>query len=167
VKLVSTLGNILARPVRVVLVATMAVPGLILAASPPASASVGLHLCETFGSYCIGAPSLGLYNPVVETASGRLLEINPVGTGNQRELAFASNPSECVAADNDGDLVVIHPCNGGSGVVWLEGTGSSGGAIYESREFSGLYLSGADNGTQFQLKDRGASGWYQQFTAGT
>jgi hypothetical protein len=167
VKRLIALRNILVRkPIRVFLVATMAVPGLFLAASPPASASAGSHLCESFGSYCIGAPSLGLNDPVVETASGRLIDISPVGTGNQRELAFDADPSKCVAAASNGYLAVIHPCNGGSGVVWIEAPGPSGSLTYESREFPGKYLAGDNHGDQFGVKLIAPNGWYH-FAAGT
>ncbi len=162
---VSALGNILGwKPGRVFLVAAMAVPGLFLAASPAAaSARVGLHLCESFGSYCVGAPTVHLDDPVVETG-GRLFNFIPAGSGV--EIQFVDNTSLCVAAANNGHDVVQHPCNGGHGIIWHEQQGPAT-TLFENNEFSGKYLSGAGNGTQFQIKDLGASGWLQQFTAGS
>lgn len=161
---ISALRNILTgKPVRALLVAAMTVPGLLLAASPGASARVGQHLCETFGSFCVGGSAVGLDNPVVETTDGRLLNFNSAGSGVEMQLV--ANASLCVAAANNGHDVVMHPCNGGHGVIWHEQQGPAS-TLFENNEFSGKYLSGANNGTQFQIKDRGASGWEQQFSAG-
>ena len=145
-------------------IAAITVPGLLVAVSPAASARVGGHLCETFGSFCVGAPTVGLDDPVVETADGRLLNIFPAGSGE--ELQLVDNTSLCVAAANNGSDVVMHPCNGGLGTIWHEQQGPAT-TLFENNEFSGKYLSGANNGTQFRIKNRGASGWEQQFTAGT
>lgn len=160
-KRVSALHKILARrPIRVLLVAALVVPGLVLATSSPALASQRIK--ETYSPWYVGAPSLSLYDPVVETSSGRDFNINPAGNGY--EFQFTADTTKCVAAANNGVDVVIHPCNG-NGTVWLEHQGRNT-FIYESREFSGKYLSGPGNGGQFQLKSRGANGWYQQFTTG-
>lgn len=163
----NALGNIRVRKsVRVFLVAAMAMPGLLLIASPAASASAsaGLHLCETFGPYCVGAPTVGLDDPVVETVNGRLFNFVLAGSGE--EIQFVADTSLCVAAANNGHDVVQHPCNGGHGIIWHEHQGSAT-TLFENNEFPGKYLSGAGNGTQFQIKDLGANGWFQQFTAGT
>jgi hypothetical protein len=163
------LGSTLTRKsIYAIVIVAMAVPGSTLAASS-ASASpkvdVGLHLCETSGShYCVGAPTVHLDDPVVEAIHGRLLNFNPAGSGT--ELQLVADTSLCVAAANNGQDVVQHPCNGGAGVIWHEVQGPAT-TLYESNEFPGKYLSGANNnGSQFQLKDRGATGWEQQFTAG-
>jgi hypothetical protein len=102
-------------------------------------------------------------DPVDETAGGRLINFNPAGSGE--ELQLVDNTGLCVAAANNGQDVVQHPCNGGAGVTWHEVQGPAT-TLFESNEFPGKYLSGANNGTQFQLKSGGANGWEQQFTAG-
>lgn len=162
----SLLRNIVTRqPVYVFAVIAMTLSGSLFAASSAsASPDVGLHLCETFGSFCVGAPTVHLDDPIDETASGRLL--NFISAGGGEELQLVANTSLCVAAANNGQDVVQHPCNGGAGVIWHEVQGPAT-TLFESNEFSGKYLSGANNGTQFQLKDRGANGWEQQFTVGT
>jgi hypothetical protein len=57
---------------------------------------------------------------------------------------------------------MVHPCNGGLGIVWIEHT-PNGRREFESREFRTMYLAGHNNGTQFQLKLHGQSGWYYNF----
>jgi hypothetical protein len=160
VKLVSVLRNILVRKVVRISVgaAAIAVSGLLLAASP-ASASGPALVCESHGAYCIGAPTLNLYDPVKE-GSGRTINVQNV-SGNSYLLEF--NSSKCVAGANNGTDVVIHPCSGGSGVVWIAQLGPDGVSCIFKNQLFGTYLSGHDNGSQFQLKGNGANGWYQQF----
>jgi len=143
----------------------VAVSGLLLAASPPAGAISSVTICESNGAYCVGAPSLNLYAQVVETFSGR--QIATVGLGNNNyEFAFQADPTKCVAGSNSGNTVVIHPCNGGIAIVWKVQVGPDGvSCIFENQHFSGKYLSGDDKGDQFQLKSKGANGWFQQFHA--
>lgn len=145
-----------------VLLATAAAQALLFAASPPASASPLFtgHIRETFGSYSVGAPSIALYDPVMETTSGRVIDI--VAAGNYRKLEFDADTTKCVAAANNGADVVVHPCDG-SGVDWaIIGLDSSHYA-FQNREFNNKYLAGANNGTQFQLKTWGQNGWYYNF----
>jgi hypothetical protein len=143
-----------------VLVATLGIPAAILA-SPLSASAAGNHLCETNGNYCVGAPSLATDAPVVETQFGR--DINLLFLGNaQYELQFNAAPSQCVAAANNGHDVVIHHCNGGLGVVWILFINSNGHLQWQNREFS-TFLAGHNNGTQYQVKPPGLSGWFYNF----
>jgi hypothetical protein len=120
------------------------------------------YLKETYASYRIGAPSLNLYDPVVETLGGRQLLLDNT-TGFNYKFRFKADTSKCVAANNAGDLSVIHPCDG-SGVVWTAITGNDGcSAVFESQDFSNKYLAGPGNGSQFAVKGLGANGWLYQF----
>ncbi|HEY3957634.1 MAG TPA: hypothetical protein VGM53_30060 [Streptosporangiaceae bacterium] len=141
----------------------MAAPGALLAVSTPASAADSSVICESSGNhYCIGAPNLVLYDPVVETVSGRYINDQAEDGGVRLQLNAAT--SLCVAAANDGVDVVLHPCSGGEGIIWFQEE-SPNGNRFESREFSGKFLSGASSeNSQYQLKDLGANGWEQQFT---
>lgn len=143
----------------------VAVSGLMLAASP-ASAASNVHLTEVFGAYRVGAPNIGLDDPVTETIDGR--DLNIFSSGSGVEIQFRADTSLCVAAANDGIRVVQHPCNGGLGTIWHEqnGTNCPQGTCFESNEFSGFYLSGANNGSNFEIHLRGAPGWEQQFIVG-
>ena len=117
--------------------AAIAVLGLLLAA-PPASASGVALICESYSShgYCIGAPNLSLYDPVVETINGRYIDVQSLG-GNSYLLAFQAAPSLCLAAANNDYLAVMHPCNGGAGVVWKAHLGPDGmSCTFESQEFA-------------------------------
>jgi hypothetical protein len=144
-----------------VLVAMLTVPAVLFAAPLPASAQ-GDHLVETFGNYFVGAPSLALYAPVVETSSGRSINIHSNGDGGY-EIVFNYDTSKCVAGANNGADVVIHPCNGGSGIIWFLSTDGNGNLFFQNKKFS-TYLAGANNGGQFQLKPKPLSGWYEKFT---
>lgn len=164
-KRVSVLHNILVRKVIAVGATAIAVSGLLLAVSPPAYATGPALMCETNGNYCVGDPhhDLPLYDPVKEMLAGRILYIDSLG-GSSYLLRFDDDHSKCVAASNSGTSVVIHRCNGGAGVVWKAALGRDGvSCIFQSQEFSGKYLSGANNETQFKLKAKYAAGWYQQF----
>jgi hypothetical protein len=143
----------------------LAVSGLVLATSSPASAQLSFHWCETNGSYCLGAPNLVLYDPVVETSGGRLFYTPSSGSSNNFKLEFVGDTTQCVAASNSGDAVVIHPCNG-SGVVWIptDINGSNGSELLESSAFPNKYISGDGQGGKFWLKAKGANGWYQRFS---
>jgi hypothetical protein len=161
---ISDLHSFLAqKPVRALVVVAMLVPASALIASPPASALASVHVCETFGAFCVGAPNLGLDDPVVETTSGR--DLNIISSGSGVILQFAASSSLCVAAANNGSDVVQHPCNGGHGIIWHIEQGPTSNLI-ENNEFSGKFLSGADNGTQFMIRSRGAAGWEQQYSIG-
>src|SRR5262249_51753831 len=140
------------------LLVILALPAAILAVPLPASAAN--HLCETFGNYCVGAANLDPFTPVAERNPGRDIDKNSIGgqvDGLPRyELAFSADPSKCVAAANNLNDVVIHPCNGGSGVVWGQDS-SSGHLRFLNQEVfnangSRVYLCGHNNGTQFLLR---------------
>jgi hypothetical protein len=166
VKLVSVLHNIMARKfIRVPAGATaIAVSGLLLAAPPAASAATAVIICESYGSYCIGDgnPSVPLYSQVKEFISGRTFIVKNLS--GSYELVFSADTSKCVAASDSGTATVVHPCSGGSGVVWKAQLGpDKKSCIFDNQEFSGKCISGSNNGNQFQLKSKGAAGWFQQF----
>jgi hypothetical protein len=150
-------------PIRalMVLLAALAVPAAVLAAPLPASAA-GPHVCETSGNYCVGAPGLGVDAPVVETRSGRNITFLFLGNA-QYNLIIDAAPSECVAAANNGHDVVLHHCNGGLGTVWILHINPNGHLQFESREFPTKYLAGHNDGSQFQVKVLGLSGWFYNF----
>lgn len=146
-------------------VALAAGPVMTSAQAGAASASVvGSHVHETFGSFYVGAPSLGIDDPVVEAVNGRTFNIQPV-TGGE-EFQFTADLSKCMAAANNGVDVVIHVCNGGSGVVWKEVPGPAT-TLYESQKFPNMFLSGDNHGDQFEIQPKHANGWEQQFSVGS
>ena len=164
-KRVSVLHNALVRKVISIVATAIALSGLLLIASSPANASGPALICETNGNYCIGDPhsSLPLYDPVKEMLAGQIIDIKSQG-GISYKLAFDQAPSRCVAASNNGTSAVIHACSGGLGIIWKAHLGKDGrSCIFQNQRFSGKYLSGAGNGTQFKLKAKGAKGWLQQF----
>ncbi len=147
-----------------VLFAALAVPTTVLAAPPPASAApTNDRLLESYGSYYVGAPDLSLYQPVMETSSGRYLHLIDSMPDPQVDLKIvfnADNSTKCVAGANNGTDVVIHPCDGNY-VVWRLSS-DAGGYFFQNLHF-GTYLAGANNGTQFQLKPKPSPGWYERF----
>jgi hypothetical protein len=141
----------------------MALSGLLVTASPPASAAGGLLIRETSGQYKIGAPTLQIFDPVQETTSGRLIDVFPLG-GHRIELELATDQSKCVAASNGGKTAVLHLCSGAA-VAWdVSDLNSDGSCLISNAAFPNAYLSGDDMGDQFQLKAKKAKGWFQRFT---
>jgi hypothetical protein len=151
--------------------ATLAVSGFWSATAPDASAApLSFQWCEQSSNssgtdYCIGAADFTSFDPVTETpTTGRLFFTPQSGTTDNFKLEFVGNTTQCVAANNNGTKVVIHPCNG-AGVVWIptDIDGSNGSELLESNEFPGSYLSGRANGTQFTLQSHKAPGYFQRF----
>ena len=120
----------------------------------PANAS-GFRICEASGNrLCVNAPTLALYDPVVQSATNaRNINIIVVKAGtDQVLLQIVADTGKCVAAANNGHDVVLHKCSGGNGVIWHQEL-TNGVPRFESNEFSGKYLAG-DNvtGHQFQIR---------------
>jgi hypothetical protein len=115
--------------IAMIALATLAAQAVFFAVPPTASASTGDTLCEASGSYCLGAPNLNLDTRLDEAVNGRNLVETPLGGTfagySTYLLQFASDPSECVASSNSDFYVVIHVCNGGSGIVWAKDTSTS------------------------------------------
>ena len=142
--------------------AAVAVSALYLGA-PNAGAATPVHIRESHGVFAIGAPTINLFDPVVETNTGRLIDVMHV-SGASYELAFNADTSKCVAASNSGLLGVIHPCNGGAGVVWIAARGPDGhSCTFESQEFPGRFFAGHDDGTQFHVDPMPTTGDFFQF----
>ena len=145
-------NTLLRKPIYAIPVLLVTVTASSIFTASPASA-VGSQVCEANGNkYCINAPTLALYDPVIQSSSGRSIYLIWLDmTKGQLELQLAADTKKCVAAANNGHDVVLHKCSGGNGVVWIEHL--TNGPRFESREFSGKYLAG-DNvtGHQFQIR---------------
>jgi hypothetical protein len=124
---------------------------------PPAAS-----ICESHGSFCVGAPSLAFEGRVLETASGRNFEFVSTATGIN--LAFSADPTRCAALADTSPLVEVRACTV-EGASWSIQTGPDGhSCVFKNR--LGGFLSGFDDGSQFQVLDASAThaGWRQQFT---
>jgi hypothetical protein len=145
----------------------IAISGLFLAASP-ASADGTTTICESHGAWCVGAPTLGANDPVQETTSGRTIDVVNDG-GSSYLLKINADKSLCVASNNPGTHVVLHPCSGGFGVVWIASVGPDGiSCEFENQADHPAnfneFLSGNNNGSQFDLDTQPpAAGVRQQF----
>jgi hypothetical protein len=164
---VSTLRKIVVRRLIPVWAAVaVAVPGLLLVGSPPANAAGPLaKICEVTGGLCLGAPNLASFDPVVETTSGRDILPKNLG-GNLWELQINAAPSECVAANNPGTLVVLHPCANNNGITWLVSQDKDGVSCDFENTLAAKYLSGDGNKHQLTLQKKGTKGWLQAFFGG-
>jgi len=150
------------------LLAVLAVPAAMFVAPLPASAAnFDTSIRETFGHrWCIGSDTTDLFAAVVErSCPGRKWDEISLGS-SQWLIELHSDTSKCIAANNSGAKVVLHPCSGGFGVVWIRETSSSGHDLWHNRA-TDLYLSGPNGsnpGGQFFLDVRnGTSGELQQF----
>jgi hypothetical protein len=109
-----------------VLLATLAIPAMLLVASLPASAATSGSLCETNGAYCVNTANFSLYTPATESlTNARTIEAEPqIAPPGTDELVFKGDTSKCLGATK----AEIKPCNGGSDIFWIEET--SGGSAY-------------------------------------
>jgi hypothetical protein len=154
------------------MLATVASAAAMLVAPLPASAA-GPHLCETYGSYCLGSANLNLGTTVYETTPGRnLLQTSLGGTFDNHptyELQFSADLSKCVASANDYDTVVIRACND-FGTVWARIKDDTNVYRWINRYATQhnsfgdtLYLSGYDTGTTFEVRPLGQYGRLYKF----
>lgn len=157
-----------------VLIAALGTLAALLAVAPSANAATATdpRICESFGSFCVGSADFNLFTAVTERNPGRDFTLISLGTTFDGfpnfDIVFSGDPSDCVAAANNLSDVVIHPCNGGSGVVWARDHQANGHDRWINREASqsaGVeeVLSGRNNGTQFLVRQNGTSGLFQQF----
>jgi hypothetical protein len=161
-----------------VLVAALGALAALLVTAPSAGAAPTPHICESFGSFCVGSANLDLFTAVTERNPGRDFTLIPLGTNFDGfptfDIVFSADPSKCVAAANNLSDVVIHPCNGGEGVVWARNHQTNGHDRWINRRATEAAcssvttcaeqeLSGRDNGTQFILRAEGTAGLFQQF----
>jgi hypothetical protein len=132
--------------------------GASLAISPQATAA---NICESHGTFCVGAPTIAFEDPVVETPTGRLFQIMPVAGGVN--LAFNADPTKCVAVKNATTLVEVRACSQPS-AVWSIQTGPDTHSCIFQNQVSKLYLAGSNSaGNQFTVQPK-ANGSFQQFT---
>jgi hypothetical protein len=117
------------------------------------------RICETFGSFCVGAPTIAFEDPVVETPTGRIFQINSVTGGVH--LAFNADPTRCAAGKNNSTLVEVRACTVPS-ATWIMQPGPNAGSCIFQNQLGGV-LSGPNSAGQFEVRSRGASGWLQQF----
>jgi hypothetical protein len=158
-----------------VLLAALAIPAAVLAASPPANAVNGNTMCETYGAYCLNTADFSLYTPVTERLAGgryitAVLITNITFEGRPVfKLVFNGDTSKCVAAANNNSDVVIHSCEDANGVIWALRT-NNGSDMWINRQATGafnqdMYLSGRNcGGCQYELYALGVSGAYQKFS---
>ncbi len=129
---------------------------MFLAIATPAYASV--RVCETFGNYCVGAPSLVAGAPVMETSGGRA--INEVkNSGGHYALKFADNTSLCVTAGANLS-VYVDSCTA-TGTSW-DKTAFNGHYRWVNRVHQ-AYLTGHNNGTQMFVSGSCSTNCFQSF----
>lgn len=131
-----------------------------LAGSPQAAAAPTGRLCESHGSFCVGAPTIAFEDPVVETAGGRIFQFPT--SGGFVLFAFNADPTRCAAVKNNSDLVEVRACTNVPSALWIPQLGPDGHSCIFQNQLGG-YLSGPNSGGQFQVKSKGANGWFQQF----
>jgi hypothetical protein len=129
-----------------------------LAESPQAAAGTS-RICETNGSFCVGAPTIAFEDPVVETAGGRIFQVPT--SGNFVLFAFNADPTKCVAVKNGSSLVEVRSCNVPS-ALWIPQRGPDHSSCIFQNQL-GLYLTGHNDGGQFHVESKGAAGAFQQF----
>jgi hypothetical protein len=133
--------------------AAVAAPVAILAASPPARAATP-HLCETYGRYCLGSADLNVGTYVQERTPGRDLVLTPLGgryDGHPTFLfQFSSDNSKCAGTQSPG---------GGSLIIQLSlATGQAARAVARYTAALGLASRIGDQYEQARAHDGLARG---------
>ncbi len=158
-----------------ILLASLVLPGAILATELPASAA-GSSMCESYGKYCLNTANFSLYTVVKEGISGRTINQVPLhGSAYGAPtylLQFNGDTKRCVGSSNDIQRVEIKPCNGGTGIVWgrvkVKYNTYEWINVYASKHnIQGqiLYLSGrGTQGSTYDMVTIGAYGWFQKFS---
>jgi hypothetical protein len=118
------------------------------------------HICESFGSFCVGAPTLAFDDPVVETVSGRIIKFVPVAGGVN--LALQIDPTKCVAVKNNSNLVELRACSQPS-AVWIVGTGPNGHSCVFQNQLGGLLGGHNIEGRQFTVVPTTDTAAFKQF----
>jgi hypothetical protein len=138
----------------------------VAAGSPQAAAPITDRICESHGSFCVGAPTLAFQDHVVETAGGRIFQVP--ASGSFVLFAFNADPTRCVAVKNGSDQVEVRACTNVPSALWIPQLGPDGHSCIFQNQIGGpsgsVYLSGRGDGSQFHVKSKGADGWFQQFT---
>jgi hypothetical protein len=140
----------------------------IAATATPALASI--NICNTYGgNWCIGAPTIGIGDPVELTATGR--NINLVDRGytccggyEVFQLQFAADTAKCVGFPSSPPVrLTVRYCSGGNSTNtnWALVPGGSDGSTYFGSTTTAGYLS-SDNtlGHQLFLGNYMCSGCY-------
>lgn len=129
------------------------------------SSAAAVHICEVYGSHCVGAPSLGLGDPVKDTSSGRDIYENYISSGNYYRLEFADDTSKCVGGGSN-NKVVVKNCTGNySSETGWDKEVINGKIRWVTHAVSvSLYLTGHNNDTQMFLSGACSNSCYQVFS---
>jgi hypothetical protein len=162
-----------------VTVAALAMPVMLFATAVPASAAGG-KLCETYGSYCLNAQAISLYESIYEgpQSNARLLTaVKQSGTfegHSQYKIKFTNSSSWCVGAIDHGTEVDVDvkPCATDLSVIWAQnGTRwinkywTQHNAIQCSPGNSDVYLAGqGHSGYPYKISCLGQYGYLYQFS---
>jgi hypothetical protein len=132
-----------------------------IASAPPTFASA--HICEVYGSYCVGATTVADGDPVIEQkqTNARLIFEDKLSDGDYY-LKFVDNESLCVAGVGTafGSNSIIKDC-GDTFTEWAKQIIS--GHVHWGNTSNGTYLTGADNGSQMFLSTPCTDHCYQAF----
>ncbi|HEY7147081.1 MAG TPA: hypothetical protein VH637_22775 [Streptosporangiaceae bacterium] len=150
-----------------VLLSTLAIPAAVLVAPLPVSAASGESICESFGnSYCLNSANFNSFTPIFEDNfnNARTIDFD----GNLLVLHGSANQSQCVAATNNDDNVVVKPCSGSIGVGWtlkiVDGSDEWINNAATRNAGRNIFLAGRNcRGCQFALLPSGVSGALYKF----
>ena len=145
---------------RIFIIALVAViTPLAFASANQAYASV--TICEVSGSFCVGAPTIGINDPVKETTGGRLITESSTNGGNPFKLKFSADTTKCVGV-NASNNTIVKSCTD-SGVDWNRVIVSTGHIKWRNVS-TNLLLTGHNNGSQMFVDVNGCSPiCFQQF----
>ena len=157
-----------------ILLAALGISIPLIAVSLPANATSNFVICELFGNFCAGAPTLSSGNLVTDTPSGRLVisikQTTAFEGHDTYRIEFNANKNLCLGS-SDGVNVTVQPCGNGIGVVWalVHPDGANGQDEWINRASSqqfnvDMYLSSHNkNGSFYFLTTLGFNGAFQKY----
>ena len=143
------------------LIVMASVFGVVAAVAVPAMASTMRgYECEVSHPVCIGAPNLAWGSTVVETSSGRKLDITPTPDpvyANAYKLRITADTSKCLGVDTSSNSRVIIKTCSNTAIDWQRQQTGSG----DNHRWMNIYESkspGPWGGSQMCLTGYGSAG---------
>jgi hypothetical protein len=133
------------------------------------AATASFKFCEAHGSWCVGAPTINVGDPILEESGGRLFQVKQQVTAEGETITrfiFNQDTSKCMAPAVSGQFISVRLCSA-EDVDWESWLGpDKKSCLFQNVSFK-TFLSGPNGknaGGEFTLQTNGANGWFQQFT---
>src|SRR5215467_9438813 len=133
-----------------IITAIVSLTAIGIVVTPGPALAAGIPICNTNGNmYCIGAPTIGIGDPVKLTVTGRIINLHDRGytcCGGHEvfQLQFDADRSKCVGLPTNlsANNTVVRYCSSGNdgGVNWAVELPASGPGVYFYSNRNGAWL---------------------------